>query len=42
MLTLATDSAMLVVCQTTPAASVTSELLPPITNVRTGVSPITA
>src|SRR5439155_7122881 len=33
---------MFLVCQTTPAASVTCELRPPITNVRTGVRPITA
>src|SRR2546422_3527087 len=30
---------MLLVCQTTPVASVTGVLLPPTTNVRTGVSP---
>src|SRR5438552_18886485 len=33
---------MLLVCQTTPAASLNCELRPPITNVRTGVRPITA
>ena len=42
MLTVATDSAMLLVCQTTPAASVICALLPPTKNVKTGVSPTTA
>jgi hypothetical protein len=42
MLTVAIASAMLLVCHTTPAASVTGELLPPTRKVRTGVSPTTA
>src|SRR5207302_1153936 len=42
MLTVAAVSAMLRICQTTPAASVTCELPPPTKKVRTGVSPTTA